>query len=351
MFDISFVSVRAKRVVFKKHKVAEIEDYEVPSPGDGEVLIQTMKTLISTGTELTLLSGEYPPNSYWAAYGKLPFIAGYSNVGKIVKLGTGIEGLREGDIVASSSPHSQYVNVNLKSRDQIEGSHVIKVPDGVRPEEATFHTLAATVINSVRLAHVSMGEATVIMGAGILGQLAVIFSRLSGSLPVIAVDPSPMRLGKAKISGATELIDPTSKPLQEEVSKLTKTRLADVVFEITGNPDVLPTGLKLLKSGGRFVILSSPRGPSKVDFHDEVNRPSRIIIGTHIESTPPEESPQNQWTYKRNVEFFYDLIVSHLIKIDHLITHTYPWSKAPEAYQFLLEDRTRAMGVILDFTG
>jgi len=338
--------MRAKRVVFKKHKVAEIEDYDVPDPGKSEILIQTIKTLISTGTELTLLSGDYPQNSYWAAYGELPFLAGYSNVGRIVKLGLGVQALREGDIVASSSPHAQYVTVSIEP----SGSRLTKVPSDVRPEEAAFHNLAATVMNSVRLAHFSMGEASVVLGAGILGQLAVMFSRISGSLPVIVVDPSRMRLEKARISGATDLIEPSSMPLLEEVSKLTKTRLADVVFEVTGNPDVLPTGFKLLKNGGRFVILSSPRGPSKIDFHDEVNRPSRTIIGTHIESHPSQESIFNPWTYKRNVEFFYDLIISRLIRMDHLITQTYPWSKAPEAYQFLLEDRTRALGVILDFT-
>jgi 2-desacetyl-2-hydroxyethyl bacteriochlorophyllide A dehydrogenase len=339
--------MKAQRVVFKKHLVAELEEYEVPSPSDGEILIKTMKTLISTGTELTLFSGDYPPNSFWATYGKLPVVPGYSNVGKIVEVGARVEGLRVGDIVASKNPHAQYALLNLRS----PASDVIKVPDGVRPEEATFHSLAATVMNCVRLGRISMGEAAVVMGVGILGQFSIIFSRLAGSLPVIAVDLSRTRLEKARISGATQLIDPTSESLLEEVSRLTKGRLADVVFEVTGDPDVLPTGLKLLKNGGRFLVLSSPRGPSKVDFHDDVNRASRIIIGAHSLSQPGTESLQNQWTYKRNVEFFYDLIVSHLIRIDHMITHIYPWSSAPEAYQFLLEDRTRAMGIILDFEG
>jgi 2-desacetyl-2-hydroxyethyl bacteriochlorophyllide A dehydrogenase len=341
--------MRAKRVIFKNFKVAEFEEYDVPSPGEDEILIQTTRTLISPGTELTLLSGEYPPDSYWARYGKLPCIPGYSNVGRIVKLGRGVDGFREGDVVASGGTHSQYVVINVKSPGT--ESVVIRVPDGVRPEEATFHSLAATAMNSVRLAHVSMGEATVVMGAGIVGQFAVAFSRLSGSLPVIAVDPSRLRLEKAKISGANELIDPSSKRLEEAVSKLTKGRLADVVFEVTGNPDVLPTGLKLVKEGGRFVILSSPRGLSTVDFHDEINRPSRIILGTHVESHPSVEGYQSQWTYRRNVEFFFDLLLSRLMRIDHMITETYSWTKAPDAYQFLLEDRTRALGIILDFTG
>jgi 2-desacetyl-2-hydroxyethyl bacteriochlorophyllide A dehydrogenase len=339
--------MRAKRVVFRRRRAAEVEEYDVLPPREGEVLIQTMKTLISPGTELTLLSGDYPPNSYWATYGKLPFVAGYSNVGKIIKIGTGVEGLKEGDLVASRGPHAQYVTVNLTS----PAPDVVKVPDGLGQEEATFHTLAATVMNSVRLAHVSMGDATVVMGTGILGQFAAMFSRVCGSLPVIAVDPSRSRLEKAETSGATELIDPTSKPLQDEVSRITKARLADVVFEVTGIPDLISAELRLLKSGGRFIVLSSPRGPTLLDFHDEVNRPSRVIIGTHFESQPHEESIQGQWTYKRNVEFFFDLVLSRLIRVDHMITQTYHWSKAPEAYQLLLEDRTRALGIILDFTG
>ena len=234
--------MRAKRVVFRRRRAAEVEEYDVLPPREGEVLIQTMKTLISPGTELTLLSGDYPPNSYWATYGKLPFVAGYSNVGKIIKIGTRVEGLKEGDLVASRGPHAQYVTVNLTS----PAPDVVKVPDGLGQEEATFHTLAATVMNSVRLAHVSMGDATVVMGTGILGQFAAMFSRVCGSLPVIAVDPSRSRLEKAETSGATELIDPTSKPLQDEVSRITKARLADVVFEVTGIPDLISAELWLL---------------------------------------------------------------------------------------------------------
>jgi 2-desacetyl-2-hydroxyethyl bacteriochlorophyllide A dehydrogenase len=334
--------MRAKRVIFKSHKKAEFDDYDVPSPSRDEILVQTEKSLISTGTELTIFSGEYPPNSAWANYGKLPFLPGYSNVGKVVKIGPDVERFREGDLVVSGAIHAQFVLV--------KASEAVKIPDGVRSADATFHSLASTVMNSVRLGHLSMGEAVVLMGVGILGQFAVIFSRLSGCLPVIAVDPSRMRLEKAKLSGATALIDPSSSQLQEEVFRATKGRLADVAFEVTGDPNVLPIGLKLVKSGGRFIILSSPRGASKVDFHDEVNRESRIIIGTHALSHPAVETLQNQWTRMRNVEFFYDLLASQLIRIDHLITHTYPWFKAPEAYHFLLEDRTRAMGVILDFT-
>ena len=64
-------------VVFTEPGKVVIEDKSVSSPRQGQLLVQTSRTLISTGTELTILSGKFPPNSHWASYGKYPFIAGY----------------------------------------------------------------------------------------------------------------------------------------------------------------------------------------------------------------------------------------------------------------------------------
>jgi len=80
---------------------------------------------------------------------------------------------------------------------------------------------------------------------------------------------------------------------------LTKGEITDITFEVTGNPKVIPQAIKLVKPLGKFILLSSPRGPSLLDFHDEVNAPSRIIIGTHFSSQPVYETPYNPWTRKK----------------------------------------------------
>jgi hypothetical protein len=64
-------------VIFTEPKKVAIEDRPFPSAGDNGLLVQTTRTLISTGTELTILNGEFPKDSAWASYGKFPFVPGY----------------------------------------------------------------------------------------------------------------------------------------------------------------------------------------------------------------------------------------------------------------------------------
>lgn len=330
------------RIVFSAPKEINIEEFDVKDPSENEVLIETINTLISTGTELTALTGEFPERSAWSAYVKYPFLPGYSSVGKVVKCGSKVKDFMIGDIVAATSPHATHAVVRA--------DHLVKVPENVNVEDACFHTIAAGVMNSVRLARVSLGESVVVTGLGILGQMAIIFSRMAGAYPVIAVDIAENRLKIAKDSGATHTLRADNwNNVREEIKKITRGRMADKVFEVTGNPNVIPEAITLTRSLGCLIILSSPRGRTVMDFHDEVNRPSRIIIGTHFTSQPEYETLYNPWTRKRNTELFFDLLSAGFLKINHLISHRYRWHEAEKAYGMLMEDRTRAMGVILQF--
>lgn len=335
--------MKSYRVVFPEPFKVQIEEFEVYEPGLGEVLVESEFTLISTGTELTALTGDFPKPSAWSNYIRYPFIPGYTCIGRIVDTGSGVAGFRIGDRVAATTPHAKH---SIAKADSL-----VKVPERVKPEYACLHTIAAGVMNSVRLAHVSLGDAVVVVGLGLLGQMAVLFSRLCGAYPVIAVDLSDRRLELAKRSGATATIKFVSyEDLESEVKRLTGDRMADIVFEVTGNPDVIPWAIKLAKKPlGRFIVLSSPRGSTIIDFHDEVNSPSRIIIGTHFGSQPLYETPYNPWTRRRNTELFFNLLEAGMIDVSHFITHTYPWRRVSDAYRMLLEDRTQALGVLLDF--
>jgi len=68
------------RIVFPGHKQIRTEGFEVEEAGEGEVLIETEATLISTGTELTALTGDFPKDSAWSRYIKYPFMPGARSV-------------------------------------------------------------------------------------------------------------------------------------------------------------------------------------------------------------------------------------------------------------------------------
>lgn len=316
-----------------------MEEYDVRDPGKGEVLIENEVSLISSGTELTAFRGEFPRPSAWSEYVKYPFYPGYSSVGRVVKVGKGVKALEVGDRVAAMGPHATHFIARAED--------VVKVPDAVSSDAAAFHTIASGVMNSVRLARVTLGEKVVVVGAGLLGQMAVQFSRLSGGFPVVAADLYDLRLKLALISGATAVLNASREPLVEGVRRLIGE--ADVVFEVTGNPKVIPLAIKLVRSLGRLVILSSPRGPTTLDFHDEVNRPSRVILGTHFTSQPAVETPYNPWTRKRNTELFFSLLEAGIVKVTHLITHRYSIREARDAYELIDKRPSECLGVLLEY--
>jgi len=205
-------------------------------------------------------------------------------------------------------------------------------------------------MHAVRLAGVKLGESAVVVGAGLLGQLAVQFSRLSGAFPVIAVDLSDYRLELAAKSGADLVVNASREDPAAAVREATGGRMADVVFEVTGDPSVLPQAIKLARGMGRLVVLSSPRGPSTLDFHDEVNSPSRVIIGTHFYSQPEVETPYYPWTWRRNRELFFSMLASGRASVKHLISHVFPFEEAPKAYEMLHKSRLQCMGVLFSYS-
>jgi 2-desacetyl-2-hydroxyethyl bacteriochlorophyllide A dehydrogenase len=328
-------------IVFDEPKSVTIEDHDQPTPGADEVLIRTERTLVSTGTELTVLSGEYPDGSYWDEHASYPFEPGYNNVGEIVETGDDVTNLEVGQRVGTYGPHAAYT---VASAD-----HCRPIPDGVDDDQAAFFTIAEIVMNGVRRSDLTWGETAAVYGLGLLGQFAVQFCRVAGARPVIAADVATNRLKYVPDEAAIETIDPSTTDPETAVRNAANDRLVDVVFEVTGNPAVITDELDVLREQGRFVVLSSPRGETQFDFHDFCNGPSYRIIGAHNSSHPSVATPENPWTQHRHAELFFDLVRDGELTVDHLISHRADYADAADIYETLLDDRSKAMGVLIEW--
>ena len=328
-------------IVFTSPKVVEIEERAKPVPKEGQVLIKTSKTLISTGTELTILGADYPPGSVWESYGRLPFDPGYDNVGIVIETGAGVDRNVIGRRVGSWGNHARYVACNaneLRFADQ-------KITD----EEVAFFAIAEIVMNGIRRARLNWGEAVVVYGMGLLGQFTVQFCRVGGARPIVAVDVSERRLALLPKTFAVIPVNSGKNDVVVAVKEATRGRMADVVFEVTGSAQLIPREFEALHNQGRFVLLSSPHGKTSFDFHDLCNRPSHTIIGAHNWSHPAQGTPDYPWTMLRHSELFFDLTAEKALDATSLITHRAHYSEAPRLYKMLLQDRTNALGVILDW--
>lgn len=331
----------AFRVVFTAPREVELQGIELALPGPGQALLRTRCTLISTGTELTALTGDFPPNSAWSRYVRYPWTAGYSHVGEVEAVGEGVEDLVSGELLASHAPHGDRAVVTVARAE--------RVPSGISPEQAAFLPLAQITLNGVRQGEVALGESVVVLGAGLIGQLTARFCRLAGARPVLLVDQSAQRLDYAADSGAEPVHAGDEATVAAAVERATRGRKADVLFEASGNPALLPLALRLARRKGRVVVLGSPRGPVSLDLHDEVHTLGLRIIGAHNSTHPPVDTPDSPWTLHRHAELFFDLLLARALDLAPLITHRYPGRDAPQAFRMLLEDRTRAMGVVLDW--
>jgi 2-desacetyl-2-hydroxyethyl bacteriochlorophyllide A dehydrogenase len=331
--------VTNRTIVFPEPGEVRIEDRPMPERDADEVLVETTASLVSTGTELTILSGDFPDGSSWDEYGQYPLVPGYCNVGTVVEAGADAA-VETGTLVATRGPHQQYVT----------SSDPTPVPEGVDAATASLFALSAVAMNGVRRGEVTWGDAVAVYGLGLLGQLTVRWCRFAGARPVVACDLTPERLSYLP-DDRTGIVaaNPAETDVPSTVTGDNRGRLADVVVEATGNPDALPGEFDALRRQGRMVVLSSPRGETTLDFHDRCNAPGYEIVGAHERTHPPEATPRTPWSERRHRELFFDCLERDELAVGSLVSHRVPSESAPETYRDLLADRTDAMGVVIDW--
>lgn len=334
--------MQSRNIVFTGKDQVELYTEPVREPGPGEVLIKAKKTLISTGTESICLSRLFAPGTHWDKWVKYPFHPGYSMVGQVVAVGSEVEGIHEGDRFALREPHQEYVTVPTGT--------LYTVPDGVSDEEAPWLGLATIVQNGVRRAEHTLGDAVVVIGLGLLGQLVVQYARLSGARQVIAVDVAERRLMMAGEHGATVTLAMGVQHAREHILKSTDGAGADVVYDVTGAAPVFSASLTLLRRFGRLVLLGDTGTPSEQRLTGDVVTKSLSIVGAHDNNPPAVSTDHAYWSKQRIVELFFTYLLRSDMRVSDLVTHSYSPLDAVEAYRILREERMTAMGVLFDWT-
>jgi len=326
-------------VVFDGERDVTVADRPVPDPGAGEVLIETDLTLVSTGTELTHLTRSYPEDSDWST--GYPFHPGYNNVGRVVAVGDGVEAVAEGDRVATYSGHRAYV---VADADDCR-----PIPNDIDDGAAVYFTIAEIVMNGIRRGRLTWGETVAVYGLGLLGQMAVRVARFAGAGTVVGLDVAADRLDYLPEGSSVAGVEPGTDDWTDRFEAATAGRPADVVYEVTGAPDAIPGEFRLLRDRGRLVVLSSPRGTTEFDFHSLCHARGYEIIGAHNRTHPAGDDPDDPWTQHRHATLFFRALADGRLSVTDLTSHRRPYADAPELYGMLLEDRSQALGVVLEW--
>jgi predicted dehydrogenase/threonine dehydrogenase-like Zn-dependent dehydrogenase len=318
---------RCKRVTFEDFEVAHLEPREILGPRTHEILVEMCVTAVSPGTETSILCG-WPGTPR-----RFPYAPGYSGAGVVGQVGASVSGFVPGDRVAGGLHHA--------SRDTVSTQVLVKVPDGVTLQDASFTVLGVIALQGVRKAAIAPGERVAVVGQGLVGQLSRRLAALSSPSAIVAIGSSRARSALALSDGDTfmSLADAGLDSID-----------ADVVIEAAGTPDSIATALRCAARGGRVVIVGSGRTLDRnANWVARLQERDLTILGAHLTTVAEREASPTRWSYQQEAALFLELLRRNRLRVDDLVT----WRARPEAcnevYEQLASGRSKHLGIIFEW--
>jgi len=119
--------------------------------GPDTVLVKSIVSHVSSGTEMFCYRGIFDPGSNWAEWVQYPFHPGYSMAGRVLETGKNVTDFKPGDLVYTGSFHGQYASIEYGDQAKAGVSPPLyKIPDGLEPEEVVWNSLAGVGIVGCR---------------------------------------------------------------------------------------------------------------------------------------------------------------------------------------------------------
>jgi threonine dehydrogenase-like Zn-dependent dehydrogenase len=339
--------MKNEAIVFTKADTAELIEERMPDPGPGDVLVRLVRSTISSGTERANLTGV--PDNATGIYSTAPDgqvtwprRGGYSSSGVVEAVGRDVTSVRPGDRVAMSwSVHQRYISLPEKL--------VYRIPDGVSFEDGALTHISTFPMAAIRKCRLEIGESALVMGQGVLGQLAVLLLKAAGAVPVIAVDPVAGKRERSLSLGADFAFDPMSADFAESVKSVTDAgrkvqngRTADsgakVVVEVTGSGAALDSALDVIAPFGRLALLGCTRNSDfSINYYRKVHGRGVTLVGAHTDARPDGESSSGWWTTRDDAFAFLKLLAHGRVSLDGFVDEVLRPEECGGAYARLVD--------------
>ena len=369
--------------VLQNNKTGRMNVSDVPTPAvqKGRVLVRAAASLISAGTErmavdegkksLLERARERPElvkqvleraknegfiKTFNAVRSKLgsSTALGYSAAGIVLEVGEDITEFRAGDRVACAgagyASHAEVLSVpkNL----------CVRLPDAVTFDAGAFGTLGAIALQGVRLAEPTLGESVVVIGLGLLGQIAVQLLKANGCR-VFGLDLDPAKVALALSLGA-DAAAVSDQDVKRAVLDWSRGRGADAVLITAATQSNQPVELagEISRLKGRVVAVGMVglNIPRALYFKRELSLMVSMSYGPGRYDAEYEERGHDypfayvRWTENRNIEAFLDLIAMGRVNVERLITHRFPIEEGERAYQLIGgETKEPYLGIVLQY--
>ena len=360
-----------------------ISDVPAPTaPKRAGVLVRVHASLISAGTEkmkvdlarasliekarkrpedVKKVLAEVKQQGFWSTWQRVsrkldtPGPLGYSCAGEVIAVSEDVDDLKPGDRVACGGQgayHSEMASVfrNL----------CVKIPESVPYEEACFTTLGAIAMQGLRQANVTFGESVVVIGLGLVGQLACAIAKAAGCV-TIGVDLDDHHVEIARQHTATYAFNRNQEGISETIRSLTSGFGADAVIicAATSSNDPITFSAEIARDRARIIMVgvSEMNLPRDVYFGKELEFRLSRSYGPGRYDPSYEERGQDypigyvRWTERRNMQEFARLLAEKKIDTKAITTHTFPIERAEEAYSIIAGERKeRYLGMVLTYS-
>jgi 2-desacetyl-2-hydroxyethyl bacteriochlorophyllide A dehydrogenase len=325
----------AQRLVFTEKQQVSLESFNPGLPAEGEVLVRTQLSLMSTGTENIVFNRLFEAGSHWDHWVKYPFYPGYTSVGTVEALGPGATCFAVGDRVAFRVGHRSHAVVAEKE--------CYPIPLGLSFEEAVWFSLAKIAFHGARVADYRLGNSVLIIGAGPIGQMSIRWAKAAGAASILVVDPMPSRMAFAKLGGATATIDLPVDQAREKVLAANGGKPPPIVIDTTGNAAVFTAALGLVEYFGKVVLLGDTGQPTRQSLTKDVLTRGITIVGVH------DGHDTADWNNATISQLFFTLVKSDRFSLANLNTHTFKPADCAEAYLVANRDRASTMGILFEW--
>lgn len=359
-----------------------VEVLDVPRPviSPTEVLVRTLASVISPGTEravtalarsgllakararpdlvrqvVTKARTEGIPATARAVRGRLAADVrlGYSAAGLVTEVGAAVEGIRVGQLVATGgagkASHSEF--------QAVPGLLCAVVPEGVPPQDAAFATLASIPLHALRMSGVGPGSKVVVLGLGLVGQLAARLAIASGC-DVAGIDPSAFARETAA-SVRVLALDESGDATTEQVMRWSRGRGADAVLVCAADrsPGPMSRAPALCRDRAAVVMVGDVgMPPRRAPFYE---REISLLFARSYGPGRYEPSyeawgvdypaGQVRWTEGRNQEAVLDLLATDRLRVYDLVTQSFDIGDADAAFRFLHERTEPCLAIRLDY--
>ncbi len=370
--------------VLQNFNTGALEVHDVPAPilnPDG-VLVRTHYSLISAGTEggtvrlakmnllqkarsrpdlvkkvLNVARTDGLFTAFDAVVSNLdsPVPLGYSAAGEIVEVGERVTDLKVGDRVACFGAfYANHAEINAIPRNLC-----VRLPEGVDLRQAAFCMLGAIALGGVRQAKVDLGSTALVIGLGLIGQIAVQLLKAAGCR-VFGVDLDPDKVERALLSGADGALVRSDAHVEEAIAALSDGLGVDatIIAAATSSTDPIELAGRATRPRGRVVALGRLpyELPRQEYLFKELEFVTTLAYGPGVNDPDYEQKGHDypaahvRWSGNRNVQAVVNLVAAGKLDFAPLVTHEFAIDEADQAFALLTgENAEPSIGILLRY--